>query len=133
MGLRPLWLVETAQAYYVSSEKGIAPLVDMVADPKPLAPGEKIGVQVNRGAGARLLHHYTMQYEVQQRAQMHGNHPDEMRRFITCGGPEVGKQSTHESFEVEPGGAQPAFDPKQAEELRNRLIAAYAWDSEDLK
>jgi glutamate synthase (NADPH) large chain len=45
LGLRPLWLVETEEAYCFSSEPGIIPPAYWTCDPKPLAPGEKIGAK----------------------------------------------------------------------------------------
>jgi glutamate synthase (NADPH/NADH) large chain len=46
LGLRPLWILETDRALYFSSEQGIVPAVDWVKEPKPIAPGETVGVQL---------------------------------------------------------------------------------------
>ncbi|WP_394237931.1 glutamate synthase-related protein [Niallia oryzisoli] len=43
LGLRPLWMLEIESSYLFSSEPGIIPSTEYVADPKPLAPGEKVG------------------------------------------------------------------------------------------
>lgn len=43
LGLRPLWMLETEKSYLFSSEPGIIPSSEYVNDPKPLAPGEKVG------------------------------------------------------------------------------------------
>jgi glutamate synthase (NADPH/NADH) large chain len=43
LGLRPLWMLETESSYLFSSEPGIIPSTEYVNDPKPLAPGEKVG------------------------------------------------------------------------------------------
>ncbi|WP_338453202.1 glutamate synthase-related protein [Niallia oryzisoli] len=43
LGLRPLWMLEIDSSYLFSSEPGIIPSTEYVADPKPLAPGEKVG------------------------------------------------------------------------------------------
>lgn len=43
LGLRPLWMLETESSYMFSSEPGIIPSTEYVNDPKPLAPGEKVG------------------------------------------------------------------------------------------
>ena len=43
LGLRPLWFCETEKEYIASSEKGIVEFNNLVADPKPIAPGEKNG------------------------------------------------------------------------------------------
>ena len=51
LGLRPLWQLETAQAHVFSSEPGVMATEDAVAEPKPLAPGEKVLVRLT-GEGA---------------------------------------------------------------------------------
>lgn len=43
LGLRPLWMLETLDSYLFSSEPGIIPSSEYTGEPKPLAPGEKIG------------------------------------------------------------------------------------------
>lgn len=47
LGLRPLWMLETESSYLFSSEPGIIPSSDYMNDPKPLAPGEKVGFKWN--------------------------------------------------------------------------------------
>lgn len=44
LGLRPMWLLETDNAYCFSSEQGIVPPHTWIREPKPLSAGEKIGV-----------------------------------------------------------------------------------------
>ncbi len=51
LGLRPLWCGETEKEFFASSEKGVVPLEQMVRDPRPLAPGEKMGFLLSRGEG----------------------------------------------------------------------------------
>ncbi|MDQ3870498.1 MAG: glutamate synthase, partial [Chloroflexota bacterium] len=55
LGLRPLWQLETGEAYAFSSEPGVVALSDSVAEPKPLAPGEKVLVEVDRAEGRTSL------------------------------------------------------------------------------
>lgn len=57
LGLRPLWLVETEKEYVLSSERGVFQLETMVRDARPLAPGEKMALIVNRGQSVELLDH----------------------------------------------------------------------------
>ena len=59
LGLRPLWPIETADAFVFSSEAGVVAVADTVGEPKPLAPGEKLMVTLDRAARARaaLLDH----------------------------------------------------------------------------
>ncbi|MEH7250073.1 glutamate synthase-related protein [Neobacillus niacini] len=49
LGLRPLWMLETETSYLFSSEPGIIPSSEYVNDPKPLAPGEKVGFKWGDG------------------------------------------------------------------------------------
>ncbi len=53
MGLRPLWFGETEKEYFASSEVGVVPQEEILADPKPLAPGEKIGLRLIPGRKAQ--------------------------------------------------------------------------------
>ena len=45
LGLRPLWQVETETSYLFSSEPGIIPSAEFCGEPKPIGPGEKIGLK----------------------------------------------------------------------------------------
>ncbi len=47
LGLRPVWMIETETSYLFSSEPGIIPSHEYVNEPKPLAPGEKVGLKWN--------------------------------------------------------------------------------------
>ena len=49
LGFRPLWMLETETSYLFSSEPGIIPSSEYVNDPKPLAPGEKVGFKWSNG------------------------------------------------------------------------------------
>jgi glutamate synthase (NADPH/NADH) large chain len=51
LGLRPLWFGVTEKEYFASSEKGVVPLDHMIVDPRPLSPGEKMGLLVQACAG----------------------------------------------------------------------------------
>ncbi|WP_243299423.1 glutamate synthase-related protein [Bacillus litorisediminis] len=45
LGLRPLWMLSTESSYLFSSEPGIMLTSEYVEDPKPLGPGEKVGLK----------------------------------------------------------------------------------------
>ncbi|MCL8208786.1 MAG: glutamate synthase [Actinomycetia bacterium] len=50
LGLRPLWLIQTADAYVLASEQGALPLTFVrTAPPVPLGPGEKVLIRWDRG------------------------------------------------------------------------------------
>ncbi len=61
LGLRPLWFGETEKECFFSSEKGVVPMDLLNGDPKPLAPGEKIAVTLQRNSGAEVLDYPTIQ------------------------------------------------------------------------
>ncbi|WP_251552015.1 glutamate synthase-related protein [Neobacillus muris] len=66
LGLRPLWMLETESSYLFSSEPGITPTSEYVNDPKPLAPGEKVGFKWN-GDTLEVYEHSRYQEEVYHR------------------------------------------------------------------
>ena len=55
LGLRPLWFGETEKDLFFSSEKGVFQLDSLVYDPKPLSPGEKMCLRLNRRSGVEVL------------------------------------------------------------------------------
>ncbi|MDT5269161.1 MAG: glutamate synthase large chain [Acidobacteriota bacterium] len=61
LGLRPLWCGETEKEFFASSEKGVVPLEQMVRDPRPLAPGEKMGFLLKRGVGVEVFEYHELQ------------------------------------------------------------------------
>lgn len=80
LGLRPLWFCETEKEYIASSEKGVVDFHSLEKDPKPLAPGEKMAIRLDRAAtnsietfyseqkvGARLFSHTQIQQLVGKR------------------------------------------------------------------
>lgn len=67
LGLRPLWFGETEKEYFASSERGVYPLDAMSVDPKPMAPGEKIALQLHPGRDVEVLTYPDIQRHVLQR------------------------------------------------------------------
>lgn len=65
LGLRPLWMIESERSLCFSSEQGIIPATEMVSEPKPLAPGETIGIQLT--PQAHVLTHDEIQQIVYER------------------------------------------------------------------
>jgi glutamate synthase (NADPH/NADH) large chain len=64
MGLRPLWVGETDKELFASSELGVVPHEEILADPMPLAPGEKMGVRLRPGNAPQLMDHPELRREV---------------------------------------------------------------------
>jgi glutamate synthase (NADPH/NADH) large chain len=69
LGLRPVWMVETEASLYFSSEQGVVTVGDMVADPKPIAPGEKIGVVLTPNEHVQVIPYTSVQALVLERAR----------------------------------------------------------------
>lgn len=69
MGLRPLWHGETEKDHYFSSEQGVVPLEQNVRDPRPLAPGEKVVLNVHRNSAVRVMGDRELRHEVLRRAR----------------------------------------------------------------
>jgi glutamate synthase (NADPH) large chain len=68
LGLRPLWFGMTDKEYFASSEKGVVPLEAMACDPRPLAPGEKMGLLLHRNHGVEVFEHQELQGRIYQLA-----------------------------------------------------------------
>ena len=68
LGLRPLWFGETEKEYFASSEKGVVPLEQMTCDPRPLAPGEKMGLLLRRDQGVEVFEHQELQQRIYELA-----------------------------------------------------------------
>ena len=64
LGLRPLWFGETEKEYFVSSERGVYPLDSMSISPKPMAPGEKIALEINPGQPIKVMDYPAIQRHV---------------------------------------------------------------------
>lgn len=64
LGLRPLWYVETEKEHIFSSERGVIPFENIVREPRPLAPGEKMALKINRGQNIEVLNHADIRQHV---------------------------------------------------------------------
>ncbi len=69
LGLRPLWFGESGTEYYFASEQGVVPITVILGYPKPLAPGEKVAITVQRGKGSRVYAYHELQREAFHRSQ----------------------------------------------------------------
>ncbi|MBX6377671.1 MAG: glutamate synthase, partial [Clostridia bacterium] len=119
LGLRPLWFIQTEEAYYLSSEQGVVPLLDMMEDPKPLAPGEKLLLRVRPG-GVDVEAYDAIQRRVLE--SMASRYPigPVYREALDCGRPLGGEAP------LPPEGAG---DPDR----RERLMAAHGWSHDDVR
>jgi glutamate synthase (NADPH/NADH) large chain len=76
LGLRPLWFGETEKEYYFSSEKGVYHLDSLLNDPRPLSPGEKMGLRLRRNEGVEVCEYTDIQeHMLNQYRRRYGSGP----------------------------------------------------------
>lgn len=113
LGLRPLWFGITEKEFFASSEKGVVPLEDMTDDPRPLAPGEKMGLVIKRERGVEVYEHQALQQRVGEMAA----YRYDFRRLN-----EVTMNASHFAFNLESSQADaPALENESPED-------ALAWE-----
>ncbi|HEY8740267.1 MAG TPA: glutamate synthase-related protein, partial [Candidatus Dormibacteraeota bacterium] len=126
MGLRPLWYGETEKEYFFSSEKGVIPIDVMISDPLPLAPGERIAVQVERGHRVRVLRHAEIQRRVNDLARHRWPGIRGYRQHLD------GPVPTRASREHTRYYREYLAEDQSAAPDHERLLAAFGWDREDV-
>ncbi|MGI8690541.1 MAG: glutamate synthase-related protein [Thermomicrobiales bacterium] len=129
LGLRPLWLCIAKDRIVFSSEKGVVPIAEMDDDPKPLAPGEKMAIILTRGVGTQVETYDGILRDVLNRAQARGISATDYRRFLVCQSPKVEESAVGSRQSAKSGDTQSSVLNPQS----SRLIAAWAFDGEELK
>ena len=126
LGLRPLWQLESSDDWVFSSEPGVVSVDEMPSEPKPMAPGEKFMVTIDRGRRRSALHpHEEMLRKVKQR-WLERTDTDEMAYFkaeLRAGGPLEGREV--------PGYS--AAGPSDPVEVPDRVLAGFGWQRDDTK
>src|SRR5690606_27867422 len=126
LGLRPLWQVETEADFVFSSEPGVVAVAEMVSEPKPLAPGEKAMVSIDREARRSTLRpHDEMLRLVRERwlARNGAEAPAAYDRASETGGPLQGGDV--------PGYADAG--PAEPVKVSDRVLAGFGWQRDDVK
>jgi glutamate synthase (NADPH/NADH) large chain len=126
LGLRPLWQVETEEDFVFSSEPGVVSVSSMVSEPKPLAPGEKALVSIDRARKRSVLHaHDEMLRIVRDRwlARNGAEAAGPYDRALTTGGPLEGEEVPGYS---DAGPAEPV-------KVSDRVLAGFGWQRDDVK
>jgi glutamate synthase (NADPH/NADH) large chain len=126
LGLRPLWQVETGDDFVFSSEPGVVPVKKMVAEPKPLAPGEKALVKINRSAKRSTLHPHAEMLRIVRRSWLERNGVEEEAgydRALEAGGPLEGEEV--------PGYSDAG--PEEPVKVADRVLAGFGWQRDDVK
>jgi glutamate synthase (NADPH/NADH) large chain len=77
LGLRPVWMIESNDHLYFSSEQGLISVHEMLAEPKSLAPGEKVGIVLRKGMVEVYSHHELQEVVLERyssRKEISGTH-----------------------------------------------------------
>ncbi|HEY1355732.1 MAG TPA: glutamate synthase central domain-containing protein, partial [Solirubrobacterales bacterium] len=126
LGLRPLWQVETGEDFVFSSEPGVVAVSEMVSEPKPLAPGEKALVEIDRERKRSLLWpHDEMLRKVRERWLV--------RNGVDAVGPYDRALETGGPLE---GGEVPGYSdagPEEPVKVSDRVLAGFGWQRDDVK
>jgi glutamate synthase (NADPH) large chain len=126
LGLRPLWALESQQDFVFSSEPGVVSVEEMVSEPKPMAPGEKFMVTIDRAKRSSTLYpHEAMLREVKKR-WLRRTEVEEMAYYkaeLKAGGPLEGREV--------PGYS--AAGPADPVEVPDRVLAGFGWQRDDTK
>jgi glutamate synthase (NADPH/NADH) large chain len=126
LGLRPLWQIETTEDFVFSSEPGVVAVGEMVSEPKPLAPGEKAMVAIDRDARRSKLHSHSEMLRIVRDRWLARNGADEAApydRALQTGGP------------LE-GGEVPGYSdagPEEPVKVADRILAGFGWQRDDVK
>lgn len=114
LGLRPLWMVESDTSLYFSSEQGVITVGEMVADPKPIAPGEKVGVVLTPGEHIQVIPYSRVQEIVLERVSKRVN-IEGMRRHLSFARGEAG------------------YEPLPEVPVGDQVYSAFGWDREGIQ
>ena len=123
MGLRPLWVGETDKEIFASSELGVVPHEEILNDPKPLAPGEKLGVRLAPGAAPRVLQHHELRREILAL----------LRRRTSLSAQSKSLVSASELARGARDGVGRRLPGKGSALVRENLLSALAWKSTDVQ
>ncbi len=126
LGLRPLWQLETDDAFVFSSEPGVVSVTELAAEPKPLAPGEKAAVSIDGDARMATLHPHDaiLRLVARRWAERTGcTDYEPFARALETGGPLQGAEI--------PGYT--SAGPSEPVKVSEELLAAFGWQREDAK
>lgn len=126
MGLRPLWQVETEDDFVFSSEPGVVSVAKMCSEPKPLAPGEKALVLIDRAERASSLHPHDEMLRIVRDRWLARNGVEAVAgydRALETGGPLEGKDV--------PGYSDAG--PEEPVKVTDRVLAGFGWQRDDVK
>jgi glutamate synthase (NADPH) large chain len=126
LGLRPLWKLETPDDFIFSSEPGVVGCEDMVSEPKPMAPGEKFMVTIDREKRASSLHEHSEMQRAVARRWLERTGVSEAApydRALETGGPLEGAEI--------PGYT--SAGPSEPVKVSDLVLAGFGWQRDDVK
>jgi glutamate synthase (NADPH) large chain len=126
LGLRPLWQIETGDDFVFSSEPGVVSVGEMVSEPKPLAPGEKAMVAMDRDARRSTLRSHDEMLRLVCDRWLARNGAEEVApydRALETGGPLEGTDV--------PGYSDAG--PEEPVKVADRILAGFGWQRDDVK
>ncbi|CAM3858865.1 glutamate synthase-related protein [Mesobacillus zeae] len=105
LGLRPLWMIDIKDSYLFSSEPGIVQSADYTGEPKPISPGEKVGLKWD-GDTIKVYEQHEFQNEVfnrfSQRASLENTRlrlaPPALEKIVTMNYPDKIHNGQYKSF-----------------------------------
>ncbi|KAF0221417.1 MAG: glutamate synthase (NADPH/NADH) large [Geobacteraceae bacterium] len=122
MGLRPLWVGETEKEVFASSELGVVPHEEILTDPKPLAPGEKVGVRYGQEKHCQVLEHHELRREVYALFRKRTNLAAQAKVLV----------KGTDLLPLTPTLSHKLF-ARNAKLLQENLLSALAWKSSDVQ
>ncbi len=129
LGLRPLWMGQLEDAYFFSSEKGVFAIDDMTADPRPLAPGEKVYLRLGtNGQDNEVWSYPRMQQEALRRLNQRLVIPKDTAKLIAFSQPPTTLPGDDTANQLLPLVHLPHPDETRTE----MLMAALGWSGDDL-
>ena len=126
LGLRPLWKLETPDDFIFSSEPGVVGCDDMVSEPKPLGPGEKFMVTIDRERRSSRLSSTGRCSARSRRRWLERTGASEAApydRALATGGPLEGAEI--------PGYT--SAGPSEPVKVSDRVLAGFGWQRDDVK
>jgi glutamate synthase (NADPH) large chain len=140
LGLRPLWRLETGEHHVFASEPGVVEVAETVADPAPLAPGEKLLVTIDRARGeARLHDHPALQRLCCERWHARTGASSSPRSSLP--GAEVAGPGAAFAEAIPTGGpltgpeipGYTSAGPSEPVKVEDRVLGGFGWQREDMR
>ncbi|WP_245671816.1 glutamate synthase-related protein [Desulfuribacillus stibiiarsenatis] len=134
LGLRPLWYIDAEDAYFFSSEQGVIPLESVVSEPAPLAPGEKVAIEIQyedaslQATGVNLYRYHDFQQKVYDLAREKCNF-DEYHRYVNFAAERNYLETDEQIVQALSSRSIEFADHSDSQ----KLMEAFGWDVDDIE